>query len=157
MHDIEIGQDAPEAVYLGVVSVGFRGDEEDDAQEHRYSKCRDQGVRLDVEAREAVAAGDVREDPGREVIELREVWLDRLGEVGALFEGEGCWEGHGVGAQSTLLEQQWVVFFRPFVLKWWFESSKRTDWHGSRRSMPSHPRHVFASARRTAPQRPSLR
>lgn len=87
VNNVEVRQDAPHAINLGVVAVDLRDDEEDGAQKDGGSKAKHQWVRLNVSLLEAMDAADVVEQPVRQIVELIDEGLDGLRVVAAILDG----------------------------------------------------------------------
>lgn len=94
MHHVEVGQDTPHAVDLGVISVDLRRDEKHDTQEDGHAKAKHERVRLGIDLLQTLEAGAIVEDSAREGQELGNVRLDCLVVVGAVGQGSENWETH---------------------------------------------------------------
>jgi hypothetical protein len=89
---VEGGDDAPQAIDLGVVLVDL-GDYEDEGREkQRDGERRDEGVRREVDILEPLQVGDVGGNPIREVVELGKKRLDRLRVVGTVAKRLHKWK-----------------------------------------------------------------
>jgi hypothetical protein len=92
--DVEVWQDTPHAVDLGVVPVDLGNHQEDEAEGDGRSEPSDERVRIDVELLQAINAPNIAQNLVREAVQLGDERLDRLGEVGAVLDGLEEREGH---------------------------------------------------------------
>jgi hypothetical protein len=102
MGDVERGQDAPEPVDLRVVLVDFGEDPEYGRKGNGDGKAGDEWIGLEVNIFEALMGLEDAQELRRQLIELREVWVDCLGPVDTVREGLQYREHHR-GYQLRLL------------------------------------------------------
>jgi hypothetical protein len=91
---VDGGEQAPQAVNLRVVAVDLRDDEDDGGHEHGKGKARDKRIGRHVEMLQRLSIVDVLDDLVREVVQLRQVGLHRLAEVGAFRQRLDQRQGH---------------------------------------------------------------
>lgn len=105
MGDIEGRKDTPAPVDLGIVLVEFGDDQEDSSQGYRDGESGYQRVCLRVQLYKSLTALQDVDHLGRKLIQLWDVWLDRLGPAGTVFEPEERRDSHDKYALMLLIER----------------------------------------------------
>lgn len=78
MGDVEGWEDAPTPVYLGVVLVDFCDHQEDCPEQDGNAEARNEWIGMQIEVDYILPRLQDIHELGRELVELRDVRLDRL-------------------------------------------------------------------------------
>lgn len=87
MNHVEVGQQTPAAVNLGIVAIGFGNDQGKSADEERRGESRHERVSLKVDLLQAVDAEAIFKQSVWKSVKLREKGRYCLGVIGTVLNG----------------------------------------------------------------------